>query len=114
MSSWEKLHRDLDFAVEQGTLKSGVRLVWKLVRGCLEDQRCNEVVENGQAALEMLQEERSEKANSDKGVKKKGGKGRLYPALSDLEESEGSESEDLQSIIEQMDKITIRKKKRKT
>ena len=49
MSSWKKLGRDLDFAFEQGTLKSGVRPVWKLVRGCLEDQRCSEAVENGQA-----------------------------------------------------------------
>ena len=78
MSSWEKLGRDLDFAFEQGTLKSGVRPVWKLVRGCLEDQRCSEAVENGQAALEMFQEERSEQADSEKGRKNKN---KLYPDL---------------------------------
>lgn len=51
VSSWDKLGRDLDFAVDQGTLKPGVRSVWKLVRGCLEDQRCSDALENGQAAL---------------------------------------------------------------
>ena len=56
LPSWDKLGRDLDFAFEQGTLKGGVRPVWKLVYSCLSDQRCNEAVENGQAALEMLQE----------------------------------------------------------
>ncbi|KAL6035661.1 hypothetical protein STEG23_036992 [Scotinomys teguina] len=61
VASCEKLGRDLDFAAEQGTLKSGAQPVWKMVRGCLEDQRYGEAVENGQAALEMLQEERSEK-----------------------------------------------------
>lgn len=30
ISSWEKLGRDLEFAYEQGTLKGGVRPVWKL------------------------------------------------------------------------------------
>ena len=42
--------------------------MWKLVRGCLEDQQCSEVVENGQATLEILQEERSEKAASEKAM----------------------------------------------
>ena len=50
MSSWEKLGRDLDVAFGQDTLKGGVRPVWKLVRGCLEDQRCSKAVKNGQAA----------------------------------------------------------------
>ncbi|KAL6032825.1 hypothetical protein STEG23_014766 [Scotinomys teguina] len=63
VSSWEKLGCNLDFAAEQGTLKSGVHPIWKLVRSCL-DQRCHEAVENGQAELEILQEERSEKAAS--------------------------------------------------
>ncbi|KAL6083361.1 hypothetical protein STEG23_036931 [Scotinomys teguina] len=80
--SWEKLGRDLDFAYEQGTLRAGVRPVWKLVRGCLEDQRCSEC---GTAALGQLQEKRSEKVASEKGAS--GGKS-LYPNLDDFEFSE--------------------------
>lgn len=57
MSSWDKLGKDLDFAHEQGNLRGGVRPVWKLVRGCLEDQRCSEAIEKGQAALEIMQED---------------------------------------------------------
>ena len=67
MASWEKLGKDLDFAWEQGTLRPGVHPVWCLVRSCLEDQKCFQAnIEKGQAALEMLQEERSEKQGSTK------------------------------------------------
>ncbi|KAL6038946.1 hypothetical protein STEG23_010035 [Scotinomys teguina] len=83
--SWEKLGRDLDFAYEQGTLRVGVRPVWNLVRGCLEDQRCSDALECGKAALEQLQEEQSEKVASEKGAS--GGKS-LYPNLDDFEFSE--------------------------
>ncbi|KAL6083443.1 hypothetical protein STEG23_000482 [Scotinomys teguina] len=110
VSSWEKLGRDLDFAAEQGMLKSGVRPIWKLI-SYLEDQRCSETVETGQVALEMLQEERSEKANSAKGKENKG----LYPDLSGLENSESTEStdsEELHSLIEQTEQTRIRKGKK--
>ena len=57
--SWEKLGRDLDLAWEKGLLKSGVCPIWRLVRACLDDQSCcKQVLEKGQIALEMLQEER--------------------------------------------------------
>jgi len=62
VASWDKLGKDLDFAREQGTLRPGVRAVWHLVRSSLEDPKCCQVaIEKGQAALEILQEERSEK-----------------------------------------------------
>ena len=64
--SWEKLGKDLDFAAERGMLMGGVRPIWKLVKSCLEDRKCSEAVENGQAAFEILQAERSEKAASEK------------------------------------------------
>ncbi|KAL6035883.1 hypothetical protein STEG23_017722 [Scotinomys teguina] len=82
---WDKLGRDLDFAAEQGTLRAGVRPIWKMVRGCLEDQRCSEAIEHSKIALEQLQEERSEKTASEKGAA--GGKS-LYPNLEDFEFSE--------------------------
>ncbi|XP_052611577.1 endogenous retrovirus group K member 24 Gag polyprotein-like [Peromyscus californicus insignis] len=115
--SWEKVGRDLDFAFEQGTLKAGVRPVWKLVRGCLEDQRCNEAIENGQAALESLQEERSEKANSERASREGKSKGRkgapipLYPDLSELEGLEMSNSdEEMTSVIEMMENMGLSRK----
>ncbi|KAL6031731.1 hypothetical protein STEG23_033720 [Scotinomys teguina] len=103
VSSWEKLGRNLDFAAEQGTLKSRVCPVWKLVRSCL-DQRCHEAVENGQAALEILQEERSEKAASERENKDRKRKQHLYPDLTEFRDSDegesGSESSDeMDSII---------------
>ena len=54
IACWDKLGRDLDFAWSQGTLKGGVHLVWRLIKGCLEDQKCSKAVENQQTALEML------------------------------------------------------------
>lgn len=95
LPSWDKLGRDLDFAFEQGKLKSGVRPVWKPVRSCLGDQRCSEAIENGQAALEMLQEERSEKEASEKVQSEKGKgskKAKLYPSLPELDESDSPDS----------------------
>ncbi|MEJ1277619.1 hypothetical protein NN561_008536 [Cricetulus griseus] len=109
--SWEKLGRDLDFAWEQGTLKPGVRSIWRLVRGCLEDKRCSEAVEQGQAALDSLQEERSEKANSEK---------KIYPSLKELEETESSSSkgdredeEELQALIKQLERTKVKRIKGK-
>ena len=119
-------------------LKKGVRLIWRQVRGCLEDQRCSKAMEHGQAALEKLQEERSEQAASEKaksdtgsdkkemGKAPKKGQARLYPSLSELEDSDTStsmESEEdekeeeadmtpLESLRQSMYQMKIRKKAR--
>lgn len=103
LSSWKKLGQDLDVAAEHGVLAPGVRPVWTLVRGCLTDQKCIKAIRNGQAALELLQEERSESAASveaaspightlDLKIKPKQKKegNRLYPGLSDLEDINSS------------------------
>ncbi|KAL6040827.1 hypothetical protein STEG23_027501 [Scotinomys teguina] len=122
VSSWEKLGRDLDFAAEQGTLRPGVKPVWRLVRGCLEDQHCSSALECGQAALEQLQEELSEKAESEKTApqkapKDRGRKGnteRLYPSLSDIEDSDGESTDsaisEMDSLIQGMHRARIRDK----
>ena len=135
--SWEKLGKDLDFAAEQGMLMGGVRPIWKLVKSCLEDRKCSEAVENGQAAFEILQAERSEKAASEKARSDAGsskemrdkrsekGKTRLYPSLSELEDSDTSdhlesdeeEEEDiyvapLESIRRSLGGIKIKRRKR--
>ncbi|XP_031239878.1 endogenous retrovirus group K member 7 Gag polyprotein-like [Mastomys coucha] len=111
VSCWDKLGRDLDFAWEQGTLKHGVRPVWKLVRSCLEDQRCCKAIKEGESALELLQEERSEKAESDKEGKKKAP---LYPDLKIFEDSEDTDSEgELHALIEQLERTAVRKRGKK-
>lgn len=62
VASWEKLGRDLDIAWEQGILKGGMRAVWKMVRSCLDDERCCKALEASQQVLEQLKEERSLKS----------------------------------------------------
>ena len=107
---WDKLGKDLDFAWEQGTLKPGVKPIWKLVRSCLEDHRCYRALENGRNALEMIKEERSEKAESEKGDRR----GSLYPSLRDLEqtESEDSHSEgEIQALMSKLEAEVLKRKK---
>jgi len=84
VDSWDKLGKVLDFAWEQRTLKAGVQPVWRLVRSCLENQKCcQQAIEKGQAVLEMLQEERSEKTESEAGEDSKENKNKkgIYPSL---------------------------------
>lgn len=124
LSSWEKLGKDLDVAAEHDVLAPGVQPVWMLVRGCLTDQKCTEAIKNGQAALELLQEERSESAASVEATspightpdlklkpKQKKERNRFYPGLSDLEDinssaaptsTEESESEEEQEAPHRM------------
>lgn len=122
-------------------LKAGVRPIWKLVKSCLKDRKCSEAVENGQAALEKLQEERSERATSETAASKKAKsdvasdtdsgrgkkertqekqKGRLYPSLSELKESDSSvssssetgpdpETPDTETETDEEDRETLRK-----
>ncbi|KAL6083098.1 hypothetical protein STEG23_023470 [Scotinomys teguina] len=115
VSSWEKLGCDLHFAAEQATLKSRVRPIWKLVCSCLDEQRCHEALENGQAALEIFQEERSEKATSKRENKDRKRKQGLYLDLTEFRYSDegegGSESSDeMDFIIEQLRTIDLHKR----
>ncbi|ERE74148.1 Retroviral matrix containing protein [Cricetulus griseus] len=108
VASWDKLGKDLDFAWEQGTLKPSVSLVWHLVGSCLEDKEGNKkAIANGQAALEMLQEERSEQSETEREKEKwKGNKKRVYPSLGDLRKElkePGEDSESEQEICEDED-----------
>ncbi|XP_031215363.1 endogenous retrovirus group K member 7 Gag polyprotein-like [Mastomys coucha] len=111
VSCWDKLGRDLEFAWEQGTLKKGVKPIWKMVRSCLEDQKCCKEIEEGQSALEQLQEERSEKAESEKGGKKREP---LYLDLKDLEDSEDTDSEgELHALVKQLERTAMRKQEKR-
>ncbi|KAG3271977.1 hypothetical protein H1C71_030179, partial [Ictidomys tridecemlineatus] len=63
--SWDKLGKDLDFTYKQGTLKGGTIPLWKLVRGCIMDGKCQKAVSEGQAVLEQLHEEKPEGSHSE-------------------------------------------------
>ena len=98
VACWDKLGKDLDFSWDQGTLKPRVRNVWKLVCSCLEDEGCcKSALEKGQVALEMLQEERSERI---------GRKGEMETEWSDT-------NEELPPLIERVEKQSLREKWRK-
>ncbi|XP_058436501.1 uncharacterized protein LOC131424311 [Marmota monax] len=119
--SWDKLGKDLDFASEQGILEGGVIPLWKMVRSCLTDGRCQEALTKGQAVLEQLHEEKSETAGSevpqeDGSVRSvKQGRRRLYPDLSTLRtppcesgsEEEEDEEEELGRLSRQLESLAI-------
>ena len=65
LPSWDKLGKDLDFAFERGDLETGILPLWALVRSCLLDKSCRDLVESGQNALQDLQEERSQRGSVD-------------------------------------------------
>ena len=72
--------------------------MWKLIRGCHEDQQYNVAIKNRQAALKIFQEERSEQTDSEE----------------DIENSESVDSEEeLQTLVEQMERAKIRKRKKR-
>ncbi|KAI5131779.1 Endogenous Retrovirus Group K Member 6 Gag Polyprotein [Manis pentadactyla] len=58
--SWDKLGKDLDREEEEGRLKGGTRPLWKLIRACLQDEKCEKVIKAGQRALTEIQESMSE------------------------------------------------------
>jgi hypothetical protein len=59
-ASWEKLRGNLVREQQNGKLKVGTMALWKLVKSCLEDEKCRLTVIAGQGALEELQDSMSE------------------------------------------------------
>ena len=58
--SWEKLKGDLVRELENGKLKAGTMPLWKLIRSCLKDEECQQVVKAGQRILDEIQDSLSE------------------------------------------------------
>ena len=58
--SWEKLKGDLVRELENGKLKAGTMPLWKLLRSCLKDEECQQVVKAGQRILDKIQDSLSE------------------------------------------------------
>lgn len=75
LRAWDKLGKDLDRETTEGKLKPGAKPLWRMVRACLEDKRCEEAVRTGQKILTEQQESMSEGEKVLKeGKKRKGGK----------------------------------------
>ena len=68
--TWDKLGGDLMREKEQGTLRTGVWPLYKLLKSCIEDERCKEQVKEGQRVLSDHQDSLSE-AEKGKGEQKK-------------------------------------------
>lgn len=60
IASWEKLKGDLVREQQNSKLKAGTMPLWKLVRLCLTDEDCQQMVEAGQRILEGVQDSLSE------------------------------------------------------
>ena len=102
LPSWDKLGRDLDFAHEQGDLNPGIRPIWRMIRSCLDDQKCSGALEAGRIALEQLKEERSESASSVRSTEAKADAS-LYSELLGREESEEEEE-----TVEALERLALR------
>jgi hypothetical protein len=50
ITSWEKLKGDLVREQQNGKLKAGIMPLWKLVRSCLKDEDCQQMVEAGRGS----------------------------------------------------------------
>ena len=80
LASWEKLRGDLARERQNGKLKAGTMPLWKLIKSCLEDEKCRLAVKAGQRVLEEVQNSMSETesgkrlgAQRKKGIPKKQG-----------------------------------------
>jgi hypothetical protein len=56
VASWDKLKGDLVREQQNGKLKAGIMLLWKLVKLCFTDEDCQQMVEVGQKVLDEIQE----------------------------------------------------------
>ena len=74
IASWEKLKGDLVREQQNGKLKAGTMPLWKLVRSCLKDEECQQMVKAGQRVLEEVQDSLSETEQGERlGVQRKHG-----------------------------------------
>ena len=56
LPSWEKLGKDIAREEADGKVKAGTRLLWKLIKACIQDKKCELVVKEGQRLLQEQQE----------------------------------------------------------
>lgn len=58
--TWGKLGTELKLKREQGRLRAGIYPIWKVIDACFEDERCLDVLRDGQLALEEHRDSLSE------------------------------------------------------
>lgn len=66
VTSWNKLGKDLNRHLANNDLRLGTKAIWKLVKNCLEDDNCKRAVDEGQVALEEVQDSMSETERSER------------------------------------------------
>ena len=77
LPSWEKLGRDIAREEAEGKVKARTRLLWKLIKACIQDKKCEPAVKEGQRLLQEHQESMSETERNEKeGACRKISKGR--------------------------------------
>ena len=88
--SWEKLKGNLVGELENGKLNAGTMPLWKLIRSCLKDEECQQVVKAGQKILDEIQDSLSEVERGERlGAKRTHGAPIKHTGLStDLEPEE--------------------------
>ena len=64
--SWEKLGRDIAREEAEGKVKAGTRPLWKLIKACIQDKKCEPAVKEGQRLLQEHQESMSETERNEK------------------------------------------------
>ena len=48
LPSWEKLEKEIAREEADGKVKAGTRPLWKLIKACIQDKKCELVVKEGQ------------------------------------------------------------------
>lgn len=115
--SWNKLGIDLKNENEKGKLRAGTWPLYKMIRACIEDSKCQEKVKEGQRVLAEHQDslseaEKEKSAKRERKIKKEndrikdkkqeGERKNLYPVLDEFKSLriEGSSSEGASSESE--------------
>ena len=77
LPSWEKLRKEILREEAEGKVRAGTRPLWKLIKACIQDKKCELVVKEGQQLLQEQQESMSETERNDKeSARRKISKGR--------------------------------------
>lgn len=119
LRAWDKLGRDLDKEATEGKLRPGSKPLWRMVRACLEDKRCEEVIRTGQRILAEHQESMSEgekvqkkerkrkgdKRNRDKAEIKKDNQDQETNKIYSLKALTLEMSDNLESITDSLEKV---------
>jgi protein O-GlcNAc transferase len=97
LASWDKLRGDLARERQNGKLKAGTVPLWKLIKSCLEDEKCRLAVKAGQGVLEEVQDSMSETewgkrlgAQRKKGIPKKQGPSKDSGSEEEREKGKGA------------------------